>query len=95
MFNYTPPPAYDPSNSLLTGMSSADLQTALTNAQQAYIALASGSKGESFSYTQGDGVKSVTYTRANLPALASLIRMLQSQLGIVPRARQPMRPVFK
>lgn len=91
---YCPPP-YDPSNSLLAGMSTASLQTALTNAQQAYIALASGSKGESFSYTQGDGAKSVTYTRANLPALASLIRMLQSQLGIVTRARNPMRPVFK
>lgn len=91
---YSPPP-YDPSNSLLAGMSTANLQTALTNAQQAYIALASGSKGESFSYTQGDGAKSVTYTRANLPALANLIRMLQSQLGIVTRARNPMRPVFK
>lgn len=91
---YCPQP-YDPSNSLLAGMSTAALQTALANAQAAYIALASGSKGESFSYTQGDGAKSVTYTRANLPALASLIRMLQSQLGVVVRARNPIRPVFK
>lgn len=95
MFNCIPPPPYDTSNSLLTGMSTADLQTALANAQQAYIALASGSKGESFSYTQGDGSKSVTYTRANLPALASLIRTLQSMLGLIPRARNPMRPVFR
>lgn len=38
-------------------MTTAQLQTALANAQAAYLALASGSKGESFSYTQGDGSK--------------------------------------
>lgn len=92
---YCPTSPYNPSTSLLAGMDTMALQTALANAQQAYIALASGSKGESFSYTQGDGAKSVTYTRANLPALANLIQMLQSQLGIVRRARNPMRPVFR
>lgn len=86
---------YDTSSSLLAGMSTQAMQTALANAQNAYLALSTGSKGETFSYTQGDGSKSVTYTRANLPALANLIQMLQSQLGIVCRARRPMRAAFR
>jgi hypothetical protein len=84
-------PPFNPATSLLAGMNTAALQTALAAAQQAYIALSTGAKGESYSYTQGDGTKSVTYTRANLPQLASLIQLLQSQLGIVSRVRSPIR----
>ena len=76
---------------LFNGFSQAALQVALTNAQQAYLDLTTGVKGESFSYTQGDGSKSVTYTRANLSELVALIRQLQQQLGIVRNARKPMR----
>ena len=76
---------------LLYCFSQAALQTALANAQQAYIDLTTGVKGESFSYTQGDGSKSVTYSKANLPELAALIRQLQQQLGVIGRARRPMR----
>ena len=76
---------------LLYGFSQAALQTALANAQQAYLDLTTGVKGESFSYTQGDGSKSVTYSKANLPELAALIRQLQQQLGVIGRARRPMR----
>jgi hypothetical protein len=90
---YAPP--YDPSSSLLAGMPTAVLQANLAAAQAAYVALSTGSKGQSFSYTQGDGTKSVTYTPAQLPQLANLIQMLQSQLGIVCRARRPMRPAFR
>lgn len=72
-------------------MDTAGLRASLAAAQQAYIDLSTGAKGESYSYTQGDGSKSVTYTRANLPALANIIQLLQSQLGIVPRARRPIR----
>ena len=86
---------YDTSSSLLAGMSTPALQQALASAQAAYVALSTGSKGESFSYTQGDGTKTVTYTRANIQQLANLIQMLQSQLGIVCRARRPMRPLFQ
>ncbi len=82
---------FDAQTSLLAGRSTAQLQTDLNNAQQAYIDLSSGAKGETYSYTQGDGSKSVTYTRANLGDLAALIRMLQQQLGIVNRARRPIR----
>ncbi len=85
---------YNPATSIFAGMDTATLQAALAAAQQAYIALASGTKGESFSYTQGDGSKSVTYTRANLGSLVALIEQLQAQLGIVRRARRPIRPFF-
>ena len=82
---------FDPSTSLLAGRSQTQLQTDLTNAQQAYIDLSTGAKGESYSYTQGEGSRSVTYTRANLGALAALIRLLQMQLGVVTRGRRPVR----
>lgn len=82
---------FDPTKSLLAGRSTAQLQADLAAAQQAYIDLSSGAKGESFSYTQGDGAKSVTYTRANLGQLAALIRTLQLQLGVVQQGRAPAR----
>jgi len=85
---------YDPS-SLLAGMPVEQLRTALKNAQQAYLELSSGNKVESASYTQGDGTRSVTYTRAELPQLANVIQQLQRQLGIVPRARRPIRPWYQ
>lgn len=85
---------FDPSTSLLAGRDTAQLQADLAAAQQAYIDLSTGQKGESYSYTQGDGSKAVTYTRANLAQLAALIRTLQMQLGIVCRGRRPARFVF-
>lgn len=80
---------------VLSGLTDDQLQLALTNAQQAYIALISGSKGESFSYSQGEGSRSVTYTRANLGQLTALIRQLQQQLGLIHRARRPVGFYFR
>ena len=85
---------FNPNTSLLAGMPTVALQKALADAQQAYIALSNGSKGESFSLTQGDGARSITYTRTNLAQLTMLIRSLQQQLGIIPQARRPMRVRF-
>jgi hypothetical protein len=85
---------FNPSRSLLAGMQTSALQTSLANAQQAYIDLSSGAKGESYSYTQGDGSKSVTYTRANIADLSALIQSLQAQLGIVARPRRAMKMRF-
>lgn len=82
---------FDPNSSLLAGRPTAQLQTDLANAQQAYIDLSSGAKAVTLSYTQGDGSKSVTYTPADLAALSALIKMLQMQLGIVTRGRRPIR----
>ncbi len=82
---------YNPTTSILAGRPTAQLQADLAAAQQAYIDLTTGAKGVSFSYTQGDGAKSVTYTPANLPSLVALIKQLQAQLGIVTRPRRPVR----
>lgn len=80
---------------IFAGMSTQALQQALSDAQTAYIQLTTGNKGISFSYTQGDGTKSVTYDRTNIPNLLALIRTLQLQLGIVSRSRAPIRPNFR
>ena len=83
---------YNRPRSLFAGMQTSALQKALDSARQAYLDLATGAKGESYSYTQGDGSKSVTYTKADLVALDQLIRNLDAQLNggrprraIVPR----------
>lgn len=83
--------SYNARASILAGMQTSALQSALATAQQAYIDLSTGNKGESYSYTQGDGAKAVTYTKANLPDLVALIRLLQAQLGIVSAPRRPIR----
>ncbi|HEX3809597.1 MAG TPA: gpW family head-tail joining protein [Rhizomicrobium sp.] len=80
--------------SVFAGMTRPQLMAALANAQQAYLDLSTGAKGETYSYTQGDGAKSVTYTRANIANLMALIRQLQQELGIVRRARRPVRFQF-
>lgn len=82
---------FNRSTSLLAGMPTATLQASLAAAQQAYIELSSGTKGESYSYTQGDGARAVTYTKTNIPQLIALIRCLQLQLGIVSQGRRPIR----
>lgn len=82
---------YNPRASILAGMQTSALQASLAAVQQAYVDLSTGNKGESYSYTQGDGAKAVTYTKANLADLVALIRLLQSQLGIVSTPRRPIR----
>lgn len=76
----------DPSQSVFAGMTTEQLQAALAAAQAAYIKLLAGGQGVSFSYTQGDGTRSVTYTAANPTNLAALILQLKQQLGIVAEA---------
>lgn len=86
---------FDPSRSLLAGMTTQQLQAALASAQQAYTELTTGTKGVTFSYTQGDGARSVTYQQTNVQQLAAFIQLLQSQLGIVRHARRPIRFNFR
>ncbi|EML9904648.1 phage head-tail adapter protein [Morganella morganii] len=74
---------------LLTGMSDAQLKQALVQAQQAYIDLSTGAKGVSFSYTQGDGTRSVSYQQTSLGDLLALIQTIQVMLGI--SRRRPIR----
>lgn len=85
---------YNPRCSIFAGMSTADLQAYLAAAQQAYMALSTGAKVATASYTQGDGSKSVTYTQASLPNLTALIMQLQAQLGIG-CGRRPIRFVYR
>jgi hypothetical protein len=70
------------------------LRAALAEAQQIYLQLTTGAQPESLSYTQGDGTRSVTYTRANLAQLASAIQLMQAQLGIVCSPRKAFRLTF-
>ena len=77
---------------LLAGsMTDEQLRDALQKAQQAYIDLTTGSRGVSFSYSQGDGTRSVSYQQSSLADLLALIQLLQAQLGIVARPRKPVR----
>ncbi|HFG0016492.1 gpW family head-tail joining protein [Escherichia coli] len=76
---------------LAGGMTDEQLRDALQKAQQAYIDLTTGSRGVSFSYTQGDGMRSVSYQQSSLADLLALIQLLQAQLGIVARPRKPVR----
>lgn len=82
---------FRPNNSVLAGMTRAQLQEALNAAQAAYVDLMTGQQGVSFSYAQGDGTRSVTYQQTSLPQLMAFIQLLQAQLGIVPRPRRPIR----
>ena len=86
---------FDSTSSILAGRSTVQMQADLAAAQQAYIDLSTGAKGETYSYTQGDGAKSVTFTRANLQQLVALIKLLQQQLGILPRTRRPARFYYR
>ncbi|HBL4712872.1 TPA: phage head-tail adapter protein, partial [Escherichia coli] len=61
---------FNRNTSLLAGaMTDDQLRDALAKAQQAYIDLATGSHGVSFSYTQGDGTRSVSYQQSTLADL--------------------------
>lgn len=85
--------------SILDGVSVQALQARLSDMQAAYLDLTTGAKIEVASYTQGDGTKSVTYTRANIGALTQSIIALQSQIdrltGVaIQNRRAPLRPYF-
>jgi hypothetical protein len=84
-------PRFNPSTSMLAGMDLTALRASLAEAQQVYLSVSMGSQGEALSYTQGDGTRSVTYTRATLPQLAAVIQLMQAQLGIVARPRKAFR----
>jgi hypothetical protein len=71
------------------------LAAALATAQAAYLKLATGAQGVSFSYTQGDGTRSVTYTPASIANLSALIRQLQQALGVLCRSRAPIRFMYR
>ncbi len=67
---------------ILTGMSSEDLRAALASLQKALIDLSSGSKVATAAYAQGDGSRSVTYVKADIPQITAMIQTIQAQLGL-------------
>lgn len=73
----------------LAGMTPDQLRVALAAAQNAYTEMMTGQKGVSFSYTQGDGTRSVTFKPTSLENLNQFIRQIQQELGICvcPRGR--------
>lgn len=83
-----------PRASLLAGRSTSALQADLAAAQQAYIDLSTGAKGVTYSYSQGDGARAVTYSQANIADLAALIISLQFQLKVPGSGRRPVRFKF-
>lgn len=74
--------ARGPSVGVFTGMAPAALQEALNSAQLALITLESGQMVATVSYAQGEGNRSVTYTRADSFRLRKLIEDLQAALGM-------------
>jgi hypothetical protein len=75
------------------GVPQATLQLWLTQAQTALQALSMGQNPEAVSYTQGDGSKSVSYTKADIGMLTQRIDTLAYVLGLGGR-RRAMRPGF-
>lgn len=88
---------YDPLSSDLASVPLVTLQTWLFAAQQALQSLMTGTKVESVSYSQGDGAKSVSYTRADINQLRAWIAKLNAQIntltGLTVR-RGPIRAMF-
>lgn len=79
-----------PTTSILDGMTDADLRAALATAQKALIDLSVGAKPVSVAYTQGNGSRSVTYSKTEIPQINALIYAIQTKLGISP-GRRPIR----
>lgn len=84
--------------SILDGVDITTLQARLASLQQAYLDLTSGGKLETAAYAQGDGTRSVTYTRANIAQLTQTILTVQKQIdllnGVCVNRRPPLLPIF-
>lgn len=81
---------------LFAGMTLAQLIAARAAAQIAYQELMTGSKGVTFSYAQGDGSKSVTYTSASVANLTQYIAQLNTLIGDgCCGRRKPMRFMYR
>lgn len=72
---------------IFVGLTREQLEQMLKDAQGAYAEMMMGKRGVSFSYTQGDGTRSVTYNQVNISDLLALIYEIQAALGIGGRRR--------
>ena len=80
---YTPP--------ALAGVPAATLQVWLTASQTALHQLLTGARVATASYGQGDGNRSVTFSRTDQQTLRAYIGDLQRALGIQVAPRRPIR----
>jgi hypothetical protein len=78
------------------GMSDAQLQQALSAAQQALIDLRMGKKVVTVAYAQGGGSRSATFQQTDMANLRMLISELQQALnpGVCVKRRRYITPVF-
>lgn len=76
------------------GMTQAQLQALLAQAQQAYVDVMLGNKNVSLSYTQGDGAKAVTKQMTSQANVLAFIMMVERALGMPCARRRPIRPVY-
>ena len=83
-------------NSELYGMTDAQLQSALTQAQRALVELRTGKKVVSVSYAQGEGSRSATFQATDLANLRMFIAELLQALnpGLRVRRRRFITPMF-
>lgn len=92
--SFTPicgPVPFDPSDSIIGGMSRTTLQANLEAAQVALAQLNLGGKVATVSVSQADGSRTVSYQVTNLGQLTAWIRLLQAGLGINVMGRRPVR----
>lgn len=85
---------YNPQTSILAGMSVAQLQAFLVQAQNALITLRLGMSPVTVQYSQADGSKSTTFRATDMGSLTALIMQLQMQLGIPGVRRRALSPVY-
>lgn len=76
------------------GMTQAQLQALLVQAQTAYTEVMLGGKNVTLSYSQGDGAKSVTRQMTSTQNVLMFIMMIQRALGLCCGQRRPLRPVY-
>ncbi|MDB5822182.1 MAG: hypothetical protein JWR21_886 [Herminiimonas sp.] len=66
--------------SIFDGLPLVVLKQRLTDLQMTLFDLSTGSKGESYSYSQGDGARSVTNTKAKIEETTQTILAVQKQI---------------
>jgi hypothetical protein len=85
---------FNPATSDLAGIPRPTLEQWLREAQTALHELSIGGKVEAAAYTQGEGSKSITFTRGDMAQLRAHIAALKAQLGVRDHSRRAIRPYF-
>jgi hypothetical protein len=87
---------HNPNGNTYQGIPDSTIQQWYSQVLQAEVLVASGGKGEAFSYSQGEGTRSVTYTRANFDVLIRMKIALKAELsarGLLTHNRRARRSI--